>query len=69
MKKLLIAGLLAAAAAAGSWAQTPALQTLTDKAKAKLEMATCNKCGEEIEFRYIEGRPTPIHPNGWCSGC
>ena len=43
MKKLLIAGLLAAAAA-GSWAQTPALQTLTDKAKAKLEMASCNTC-------------------------
>ncbi len=31
-------------------------------------MATCNKCGEEIEFRYVDGRPTPIHPNGWCRG-
>ena len=31
-------------------------------------MATCDKCGEEIEFRYINGRLTPIHPNGWCRG-
>lgn len=33
-------------------------------------MATCNKCGEEIEFRYIDGRCKPIHQGGgWhCSG-
>lgn len=29
-------------------------------------MATCNKCGEEIEFRHISGRLTPIHINGGC---
>lgn len=27
-------------------------------------MPTCNTCGGEIEFRYIDGRPTPIHVNG-----
>lgn len=42
MKKLLLTGLLVAATA--TWAQTPSLQTLTDKAKAKLEMATCDTC-------------------------
>lgn len=32
-------------------------------------MAICNVCGGEIEFRYIDGRPKPIHVNGgWCSG-
>lgn len=32
-------------------------------------MPTCDKCGEEIEFRYLDGRPTPIHVyGGWCSG-
>ena len=32
-------------------------------------MPTCWDCGEEIEFRYIDGRPTPIHPPGsWCQG-
>jgi uncharacterized protein (DUF983 family) len=31
-------------------------------------MAFCSKCGEEIEFRYIDGRPTPIHQGGWCAG-
>jgi hypothetical protein len=34
-------------------------------------MPTCNQCGEEIEFRYINGRPVPLHLNGggWtCSG-
>jgi len=32
-------------------------------------MPTCNLCGEEIEFRYIGGRPTPIHVSGrWCTG-
>ncbi len=42
MKKLLLTGLLLAAV--GSWAQTPSLQTLTDKAKTKMEMATCHTC-------------------------
>lgn len=34
-------------------------------------MPTCSRCGEPIEFRYIDGRPTPLHVNGggWtCSG-
>ena len=32
-------------------------------------MRICNLCGEEIAFRYIDGRPTPIHVSGgWCSG-
>lgn len=32
-------------------------------------MATCNKCGEEIEFRYVDGRVVPIHPDGgWHCG-
>lgn len=32
-------------------------------------MATCNVCGEPIVFRYVDGRPTPIHVNGnWCRG-
>ena len=32
-------------------------------------MPICWDCGEEIEFRYIDGRPTPIHIHGgWCSG-
>ena len=31
-------------------------------------MTTCNKCGEEIEFRYVDGRSTPIHLGGWCRG-
>jgi hypothetical protein len=32
-------------------------------------MPTCNLCGEEIEFRYIGGRATPIHVTGrWCTG-
>jgi hypothetical protein len=33
-------------------------------------MGTCKYCGEEIEFRYIDGRCVPIHPGGgWeCSG-
>lgn len=31
-------------------------------------MSFCYDCGEEIEFRYIDGRPTPIHLHGgWCS--
>ncbi len=32
-------------------------------------MPTCNRCGEEIEFRYVDGRCTPIHMSGgWCRG-
>lgn len=33
-------------------------------------MAICDYCGEEIEFRYIDGRIVPIHPDGgWhCDG-
>jgi hypothetical protein len=32
-------------------------------------MPTCKYCGNEIEFRYIDGQSTPIHINGgWCSG-
>lgn len=33
-------------------------------------MPTCNQCGEEIEFRYVDGRRVPIHQDGgWhCSG-
>jgi hypothetical protein len=32
-------------------------------------MPVCDKCGEEIEFRYLGGGPTPIHVNGgWCRG-
>jgi len=32
-------------------------------------MPTCHHCGEEIEFRYVDGRCVPIHPNGgWHCG-
>jgi len=31
-------------------------------------MSTCSRCGNPIEFRYIEGRCTPIHPDGGCTG-
>ena len=32
-------------------------------------MPICHYCGEEIEFRYMDGRPTPIHIHGgWCQG-
>lgn len=31
-------------------------------------MATCHTCGETITFRYMNGRPTPIHRNGYCAG-
>ena len=32
-------------------------------------MATCWHCGEEIEFRYIDGQCTPLHlSGGWCQG-
>lgn len=31
-------------------------------------MSTCDKCGEEIEFRYVGGVVRPIHVHGgWCS--
>ncbi|TCO14796.1 hypothetical protein EV666_103306 [Camelimonas lactis] len=30
-------------------------------------MTICGACGGEIEFRYMNGRPTPIHVNG--GGC
>jgi hypothetical protein len=30
-------------------------------------MSTCWQCGEDITFRYMDGRSTPIHLNGgWC---
>ncbi|WP_141133898.1 hypothetical protein [Sphingopyxis indica] len=33
-----------------------------------LVMQYCDNCGDEIEFRYIDGRSTPIHLHGgWCS--
>jgi len=32
-------------------------------------MPTCNRCGAEIQFRYVEGRRVPIHPDGgWHCG-
>lgn len=32
-------------------------------------MPTCDRCGDEIEFRYLDGRRTPIHINGGpCTG-
>jgi hypothetical protein len=32
-------------------------------------MERCSVCGEQIVFRYVDGRPTPIHVNGnWCRG-
>jgi len=32
-------------------------------------MSVCNQCGEEIEFRYVNGRFIPIHINGnYCRG-
>ena len=31
-------------------------------------MSSCKYCGEYIEFRYINGRSTPVHPSGnWCN--
>jgi hypothetical protein len=30
-------------------------------------MSTCSRCGEEIEFRHVDGKIVPIHVNGgWC---
>lgn len=35
----------------------------------KIAVPTCYNCGGEIEFRYMGGRPVPIHVSGgWCSG-
>ena len=32
-------------------------------------MANCRYCGEEIEFRYVDGKCIPIHISGnWCEG-
>ena len=31
-------------------------------------MTTCNRCGEQITFRKIDGKTIPIHPNGGCNG-
>lgn len=32
-------------------------------------MPICKYCGDEIEFRYVDGQTTPIHINGgWCTG-
>jgi len=32
-------------------------------------MSTCWYCGDEIEFRYVDGQRSPIHKNGgWCKG-
>lgn len=30
-------------------------------------MKICHKCGQPIEFRFIDGRPTPLHFEGGCS--
>lgn len=29
-------------------------------------MTTCNRCGQQIEIRYISGVPTPLHFEGSC---
>lgn len=31
-------------------------------------MPICSRCGNEIEFRYIDGRCIPLHFDGGCSG-
>lgn len=32
-------------------------------------MSTCYRCGDQIEFRYVDGRLVPIHQSGgWCTG-
>lgn len=31
-------------------------------------MAICDRCGGEIEFRYMNGAPRPIHLSGGCAG-
>jgi len=44
MKKLLLAGVLVLASA-GSWAQNDKPQRVTEKAKARVELAICKTCG------------------------
>lgn len=29
-------------------------------------MATCSRCGQPVEFRYIDGKCIPLHLNGGC---
>lgn len=31
-------------------------------------MSTCSRCGNPIEFRYVNGRCVPMHLNGGCIG-
>lgn len=32
-------------------------------------MSSCKHCGQEITFRYVDGRKVPIHlDGGWCAG-
>ena len=31
-------------------------------------MGICNICGNEVEFRNVNGRCTPLHINGTCTG-
>lgn len=31
-------------------------------------MATCSRCGQPVEFRYVDGRCVPLHPYGGCGG-
>jgi hypothetical protein len=31
-------------------------------------MKICDKCGQPVEFRFIDGRPIPLHFDGGCSG-
>lgn len=31
-------------------------------------MKVCAKCGQPVEFRFIDGRPIPLHFEGGCSG-
>ncbi len=33
------------------------------------DMPVCDRCGEEIEFRWVDGNVRPIHVSGgWCPG-
>src|SRR3546814_8820483 len=31
-------------------------------------MTVCAKCGQPVEFRFINGRPIPLHFEGGCPG-
>lgn len=31
-------------------------------------MATCSRCGQPVEFRYVDGRCIPLHLYGGCGG-